>query len=170
VIEEFQSPLPLPGASILVVDDVEVVRKTVFRFLSEVGYRVFEAASATEALEVLFTARPPVKLVIADVVMPEVSGVGLIRQVQEQLGDTRVLYMSAFPAEIMVREGITRPTVLFLAKPFTRDELLAKVAAALAAPPDRDASRPASGSTTHNQEARGTQKPRGASEDDRTET
>jgi two-component system cell cycle sensor histidine kinase/response regulator CckA len=170
VIEEFQSPLPLPGASILVVDDVEVVRKTVFRFLSEVGYRVFEAASATEALEVLFTARPPVKLVIADVVMPEVSGVGLIRQVQEQLGDTRVLYMSAFPAEIMVREGITRPTVLFLAKPFTRDELLAKVTAALAALPDRDASRPASGSTTHSQEARGTQKPGGASEDDRTET
>jgi CheY-like chemotaxis protein len=37
VIEDFQSPLPLPGASILVVDDVGVVRKTVFRFLSEIG-------------------------------------------------------------------------------------------------------------------------------------
>jgi DNA-binding response OmpR family regulator len=134
VIEEFQSPLPLPGASILVVDDVEVVRKTVFRFLSEVGYRVFEAASASEAWEVLSTARPPVRLVIADVVMPEVSGVQLIRQVQEQWDDTRVLYMSAFPAEVMVREGLSRPAVAFLAKPFTRDELLTKVAAVLAAP------------------------------------
>jgi CheY-like chemotaxis protein len=142
VIEEFQAPLPLPGASILVVDDVGVVRKAVFRFLSEVGYRVFEAASAPEALEVLATARPPVKLVIADVVMPELSGVGLIRQVQQQLGDTRVLYMSAFPAEIMVREGLARPTVPFLAKPFTRDELLSKVAAVLAAAPGGDLGGP----------------------------
>jgi two-component system, cell cycle sensor histidine kinase and response regulator CckA len=148
VIEDFQSPLPLPGASILVVDDVGVVRKTVFRFLSEVGYRVFEAASAAEALEVLATARPPVKLVIADVVMPEMSGVNLIRQVRDRLGDTRVLYMSAYPAEILVREGMQRPTVPFLAKPFTRAELLARVAAVLESPLPTTRDTPAEGTAS----------------------
>jgi DNA-binding NtrC family response regulator len=49
--------LPLAGArNILVVDDVGVVRKAAFRLLSEAGYRVFEAESATEALEVLATS------------------------------------------------------------------------------------------------------------------
>ena len=57
---------PLIGRSILVVDDVGMVRRTLFRFLSEAGARVFEAASVGEALEVLSTARPPINLVIAD--------------------------------------------------------------------------------------------------------
>jgi len=125
---------PLAGESVLVVDDVGVVRRAVFRFLSEAGYRVFEAASAGEALEVLSTARPAVQLVITDVVMPEVNGVDLVRLIREDWAGTRVLYMSAFPAEVLVREGLSHPNVLFLAKPFTRDELIAKVEEALRVP------------------------------------
>ena len=104
---------PLAGRSVLVVDDVGVVRKAVFRFLSEAGARVFEAASAGEALEVLSTARPPVQLVITDVVMPDVNGVDLSRVIREQWPGTRVLYMSAFPAEVLVREGLDNPDVMF---------------------------------------------------------
>lgn len=129
-----QPPPPVAGQSILVVDDVGVVRKTVFRFLSEAGYRVFEAASAGEALEVLSTARPPVHLVITDVVMPEVNGVDLVRLIREDWAGTRVLYMSAYPAEVLVQEGLSNPNVLFLGKPFTRDELIAKVEEALRLP------------------------------------
>lgn len=111
----------------LVVDDVGVVRQAVFRFLSEAGARVFEAASLGEALEVLGTARPAVQLVITDVVMPEMNGVDLARVIREQWPTTIVLFMSAFPAEVLVREGLENPDVLFLAKPFTRDELMGKV-------------------------------------------
>jgi two-component system, cell cycle sensor histidine kinase and response regulator CckA len=125
------SPAPLSGRSILVVDDVAVVRQAVFRFLSEAGARVFEAASLGEALEVLGTARPAVQLVITDVVMPEMNGVDLARVIREQWPATAVLFMSAFPAEVLVREGLENPTVLFLAKPFTRDELMGKVQQAL---------------------------------------
>jgi DNA-binding response OmpR family regulator len=138
VTDDLESPPALAGQSVLVVDDVGVVRKTVFRFLSEAGYRVFEAASAGEALEVLSTARPPVQLVITDVVMPEVNGVDLIRLIREEWGSARVLYMSAYPAEVLVQEGLPNPEVLFLAKPFTRDELMAKVTEALRAHPKRD--------------------------------
>lgn len=127
------------------VDDVGVVRKAVFRFLSEAGARVFEAASAGEALEVLGTARPPVQLVITDVVIPDVNGVDLARVIREQWPATRVLFMSAFPAEVLVREGLDNPDVMFLAKPFTRDELMGKVSAAFREAQRRDEEAPRTG-------------------------
>jgi DNA-binding response OmpR family regulator len=66
--------------------------------------------------------------------MPEVNGVDLVRLIREDWAGTRVLYMSAYPAEVLVQEGLTNPSVLFLAKPFTRDELIAKVAEAMRVP------------------------------------
>jgi two-component system cell cycle sensor histidine kinase/response regulator CckA len=131
--------LTLAGSrTILVVDDVGVVRKVAFRLLSEAGYRVFEAGSAAEALEVLSTARQAISLVIVDVVLPEVNGVDLVRLIDEQWPATRVIFMSAFPAEVLVREGLDQLNVAFLAKPFTRDELLNKVTATLRTRSERD--------------------------------
>jgi two-component system cell cycle sensor histidine kinase/response regulator CckA len=126
------SPLSLPGSrTVLVVDDVGVVRHVCYRMLTESGYRVFEAASAVEALEVLSTARQPIDLALVDVVMDEVNGVDLVRMIHERWPTVRILFMSAYPAEILVREGLDRPEVMFLAKPFTRAELAEKVTAAL---------------------------------------
>lgn len=113
--------------TVLVVDDVGVVRKSAFHLLSEAGYRVFEAGSAAEALEVLQTSRQPIHLVLVDVVMPEVNGVDLVRLIHEEWPDIRVVFMSAYPAEVLVREGLEHPNVVFLAKPFTRGELLTRV-------------------------------------------
>jgi two-component system cell cycle sensor histidine kinase/response regulator CckA len=95
--------------------------------LSDAGYRVFEAGSADEALQILRTVRRPIDLVITDVVMPEVSGVDLVHMIEAEWPATKILFMSAYQAEVLVREGLERPTVCFLAKPFTRDELLRKV-------------------------------------------
>jgi two-component system, cell cycle sensor histidine kinase and response regulator CckA len=138
LVPDKSSLSPLAGRSVLVVDDVGVVRQAVFRLLSEAGARVFEAASLGEALEVLATARPAVQLVITDVVMPEMNGVDLARVIREQWPATSVLFMSAFPAEVLVREGLSNPSVLFLAKPFTRDELMARVCQALTQPGRRN--------------------------------
>jgi two-component system cell cycle sensor histidine kinase/response regulator CckA len=95
--------------------------------LSEAGYRVFEANSAEEALEILRTSRRPIELVITDVVMPEMSGVELMRRIAAEWPETKVLFMSAHPAQVLVQEGLAHPAVHFLAKPFTRDELVQKV-------------------------------------------
>jgi two-component system, cell cycle sensor histidine kinase and response regulator CckA len=138
VTDDYASTPLLAGQSVLVVDDVGVVRRTVFRFLSEAGFRVFEAASAGEALEVLSTARPPVNLLITDVIMPDVNGVDLARLVREQWPTTRFLFMSAYPAEVLAREGLDDLAVVFLAKPFTREEIVAKVRAALQGQPKTD--------------------------------
>lgn len=132
--------LPLAGArTILVVDDVGIVRKAAFRLLSEAGYRVFEAGSAAEAMEVLATSRQPIHLVLVDVVMPDVGGVDLARVIHEEWPAVRIIFMSAFPAEILVREGLDHPNAFFLAKPFTRTELMDKVVAALRAHPEHGA-------------------------------
>jgi len=110
--------------TVLVVDDAGVVRRISFRVLSEAGYRVFEAASAVEALEVLAMLRGHLDLVLVDVVMPEVNGVDLVRMIRERWHEPAILFMSAYPAEVLAREGLKDLRVQFLAKPFTRDELL----------------------------------------------
>jgi CheY-like chemotaxis protein len=116
----------------LVVDDVRAIRRLASRLLSEEGYRVFEAADAVEALEVMQLAHGLVDVVLLDVVMPQVSGVDLGRLIRERWPDQPLVYMSAHPAEVLVREGLSNPAVPFLAKPFTRQELLAIVSAVVA--------------------------------------
>jgi len=117
--------------TVLVVDDAGVVRRLSFRILSEAGYRVFEAASAGEALEVIRMLHGHVDLVVVDVVMPEVNGVDLVRMIRERWSQPAILFMSAYPAEVLAREGLEDLRVQFLAKPFTRDELLSAVVRAL---------------------------------------
>jgi two-component system cell cycle sensor histidine kinase/response regulator CckA len=120
--------------SILVVDDQATVRRMAHRLLSEWGFRVFEAESGEEAMEVLETARAGVQLVMVDVVMPFADGVQVTSRIRERWPQQRTLYMSAHPAEVLAQHGLTELNVPFLAKPFTRDELLTKVSEALARP------------------------------------
>ena len=117
--------------TVLVVDDARVVRRLSFRVLSEEGYRVFETAGAVEALEVIGMLHGQVDLVLVDVVMPEINGVDLVRMIRERWNQPSILFMSAYPAEVLAREGIKDLRVHFLAKPFTRDELLEAVSRAM---------------------------------------
>lgn len=120
--------------SILVIDDQPTVRRMAHRLLSEWGFRVFEAESGEEGLEVLETARWGIQLVIVDVVMPFADGVQVTARIRERWPAQRVLYMSAHPAEVLMEYGLAKLDAPFLAKPFTRDELLTKVSEALAQP------------------------------------
>jgi two-component system cell cycle sensor histidine kinase/response regulator CckA len=133
---ESRFPVSLPDVrsapSILVIDDQPTVRRMAHRLLSEWGFRVFEAESGEEGMEVLDTARAGIQLVIVDIVMPFADGVQVTQRIRERWPQQRILYMSAHPAEVLVEYGLTEFDAPFLAKPFTRDELLAKVSAALA--------------------------------------
>jgi len=139
--------IPLVTVTILVVDDRNMARRIASRILSEEGYRVLEADGAEEALEVLAQARGRVDLVVLDVVLHNSDGVALGNAIREQWPHRRLLYMSAFPAEVMMHYGLRTFDVPFLAKPFTRNELIAKVEEALqrvagAAPERRGRARP----------------------------
>lgn len=108
-----------------------MARRVAYRILSDEGFRVLEAEGGPEALEVLGQARGRVDLVMIDVVMPECDGVELARRVLEEWPEQRILYMSAYPAEVLMQHGLKSLDVPFLAKPYTRDEALAKVHEAL---------------------------------------
>ena len=119
---------PLPPPTVLIVDDDAIVRRVVQGHLSDAGYRIFEAEDGQEALEVL-ERTGSVDLVIIDMVMPRLNGAGLIAELMRRRPSQSVLLISAYPAE---RETVEedRPSHPFLPKPFTRDQLLAKVAEA----------------------------------------
>jgi two-component system cell cycle response regulator CpdR len=118
--------------TVLVVDDEPIARRIASRILSEEGYRVLEAEGPAEALQVLGEARGRVDLVVLDVVLRGgADGVGLTKDILAEWPDQRLLYMSAHPAEVLARYGLKDLTMPFLAKPYTRAELLAKVGAAL---------------------------------------
>jgi two-component system, cell cycle sensor histidine kinase and response regulator CckA len=126
------SSYPLVTVTVLVVDDEPVARRIASRILSEEGYRVLEADGPEEALQVLGEARGRVDLVVLDVVLRGgADGVALTMDIHAEWPDQRLLYMSAHPAEVLARHGLKDLNVPFLAKPYTRAELLAKVWAAL---------------------------------------
>ena len=122
----FEASLPPP--TVLVVDDDAIVRRVVQGHLSDAGYRIFEAEDGQEALEVL-ERNGSVDLVIVDMVMPRLNGPGLIAELMRRRPSQSVLLISAYPAE---RETVEerQPSHPFLPKPFTRDQLLAKVSEA----------------------------------------
>src|SRR3954447_18497634 len=118
----------LPPPTVLIVDDDAIVRRVIQGHLSSAGYRIFEAEDGQEALEVL-ERTGSVNLVIVDLVMPRLNGPTLVAELRRERPSPPVLLMSAYPAE---REALEdeRPGHPFLPKPFTRDQLLAKVAEA----------------------------------------
>jgi CheY-like chemotaxis protein len=117
-----------------VVDDERTARRVAFRILSEEGFRVLEADGRQETLQVLAQSRGRIDLVMMDVVMRSVDGVALAEEVLAEWPDQAILYMSAYPAEVLARHGLQDLDVVFLAKPYTRGEVLAKVRQALAHP------------------------------------
>jgi two-component system cell cycle sensor histidine kinase/response regulator CckA len=77
------------------------------------------------------TTRGRIDLLLIDVVMPRLDGVELAGRVWEEWPDKHILFMSAHAAEVLTEHGLAYLDVPFLAKPYTRDEALAKVREAL---------------------------------------
>lgn len=132
-----ESDFPILVRTVLVVDDRSMARRIASRILSEEGFRVLEADGMGEAIEVLAQARGRIDLVMLDVVLADGDGVKLARQIQEEWPTQRILFMSGFAAEVLARYGLRDLDVPFLAKPFTRSELLSKVAESLDGPAAR---------------------------------
>ena len=113
--------------TILLVEDEDVVRMLAARMLGELGYTVIEAANGFEALKVLSECTKPVDLILTDLVMPEMSGRELIERVRSNGAAPKVLYMSGYTDDDVIREGIHESEIAFLQKPFTSGNLLRKV-------------------------------------------
>jgi CheY-like chemotaxis protein len=125
---ESEAPLSPDGkAAVLVVDDDEWVRAVTARSLRRAGYGVLEAGDANEALNLLGdVAGRCVRVVLADIAMPGMSGRGLASAVAERWPDLRVVLMTGQPPATTPHGKGHMPPLLL--KPFSRHDLLTAIA------------------------------------------
>jgi two-component system cell cycle sensor histidine kinase/response regulator CckA len=129
VIEKLvlESAAPQGTETILLVEDEDMVRGLARKILSEAGYKVIEARSGAEALELSRGYAGPIDLLLTDVVMPAFSGKEVAERLKEFRPAVRVLFMSGYTDEAIVRHGVLDANVEFLQKPFTWVRLAKKV-------------------------------------------
>ncbi len=113
--------------TVLVVEDEEIVRELVCTVLSDHGYDVLCAPNGAEGLRMSDTHPGKIALVITDVVMPQMGGLELAREVTARRPETRVLYVSGYSEDDMNDQGILAADLEFLEKPFTPQALTRKV-------------------------------------------
>ncbi|HBB97447.1 MAG TPA: hybrid sensor histidine kinase/response regulator [Blastocatellia bacterium] len=123
--------VPRGHETILVVEDEEIVRTLSTEILKNHGYRVLAAGNGEEGLRVCKEFYGAIDLLITDVVMPHMSGRELAEQVATIRPDTRVLYMSGFTDDAIVRHGVLDDGVFFIQKPFSPDALAIKARSVL---------------------------------------
>jgi response regulator RpfG family c-di-GMP phosphodiesterase len=102
--------------------------------LRDYGYHVLEARNGLEALQVAAAHRGRIGLLLSDVVMPEMGGRLLAEQLTQVRPDVRVLFMSGYTDDAIMRHGISQHRVSFLQKPFTTETLARRVREVLDAP------------------------------------
>jgi two-component system, cell cycle sensor histidine kinase and response regulator CckA len=123
--------------TLLVVDDEEMIRRLAARMLGTLGFRVLVAGSGQEAVRLLRRGAHRIDAVVTDVAMPGIGGRELGETIARCWPQIRVLYMSGFAERRMVTDGSLDPTVPFIQKPFTSEQLGRKVRALLAPTPEQ---------------------------------
>lgn len=117
----------IPLLTILVVEDDTSVRNVVLRMLSERGFAVLTASTAYEALSILRDR--PVDLLFADIIMPGMDGVDMVKEAQRLRPGIKVLFSTAYPQVAAKRGAFRQGRVLY--KPFRDAELFTVLQALL---------------------------------------
>ncbi|MBA5779287.1 response regulator [Stappia sp. F7233] len=119
------------SAAILLVEDEEAVRAFAARALMSRGYTVHEASSGTEALEVMEETEGKIDLVVSDVVMPEMDGPSLLRELRKTRPDLKIIFVSGYAEDAFEKNLPENEKFSFLPKPFTLKQLATAVKEAL---------------------------------------
>jgi PAS domain S-box-containing protein len=113
--------------TILLVEDEDNVRDLATVVLEGCGYRVFTAPEGLAALQLMATCREAIDLLVTDVVMPQMGGRKLAETLLAEHPELRVLFMSGYTDDAVVRHGVLQANANFLQKPFTPTSLARKV-------------------------------------------
>jgi two-component system cell cycle sensor histidine kinase/response regulator CckA len=126
--QEAQPPRDLTGeASILLVEDEESVRMVASQVLKSRGYTVHEAISGTDALDVMAEINNQVDLVVSDVVMPEMDGPSLLKELRKKQPNLKVIFVSGYAEDAFAKNLPEHEKFSFLPKPFSLKQLAEKV-------------------------------------------
>ncbi len=113
--------------TVLLVEDAAAVRAAARQILERHGYTVLEAPSGKDALSIASKRQGPIHLLVTDVVMPEMSGRELTERFTKLRPNARVLYMSGYTDDAIVRHGVLSSGIAYLQKPFSPETLARKV-------------------------------------------
>jgi CheY-like chemotaxis protein len=139
VVRKLKHGEPTGRETILLVDDEKSLRKLGKRVLSDAGYRVLEAADGAMALRVAAEEVGEIDLVVTDIEMPTLGGRGMVDELHELSPGIRVLFMSGYTDNEILRRGLRSAEAAFLQKPFTAESLRAAVRSVLSTPATRSA-------------------------------
>ena len=117
--------------TVLLVEDSELVRPLVAEVLESYGYTVLAAVDGIEALALAAAHPGAIDVLLSDVVMPRMSGRELADRLLVARPALRLLFMSGYPADTVVRHGVAESRVGFIQKPFEADELAVAIRRAL---------------------------------------
>jgi CheY-like chemotaxis protein len=113
--------------TILIVDDERLVLGLLRRVLMDAGFTLLEADSGEAALALSRSHQGTIDILLTDLKMPGISGQELAREIAAERSDIRVIYMSGYSDHSASLPRVGRGAASFLAKPFTRNTLLAQV-------------------------------------------
>ena len=113
--------------TVLLVEDENAVRHPALEFLKQCGYTVIEARDGLQAVDVVHKHERPIDLMVTDVVMPGMSGGQLAELLAEKYPNMKVLFVSGYSEQVVLRHRIASLHSNFLQKPFTLKSLAAKV-------------------------------------------
>jgi two-component system cell cycle sensor histidine kinase/response regulator CckA len=119
------------SATILLVEDEEAVRAFASRALQSRGYVVHEAGTGTEALAVMAEQAGKIDLVVSDVVMPEMDGPTLLRELRKLRPELQIIFVSGYAEDAFARNLPEGESFHFLPKPFSLKQLATAVKDAL---------------------------------------
>lgn len=122
---------PLGTETLLLAEDEEDVRTLIQNTLQSLGYTVLTASRGSEALAISKRHCGPIHLLVTDVVMPETSGRELAEHLVAARPEMRILYLSGYTDDALLRHGVSKAEMVFLQKPFTAAALAVKVREAL---------------------------------------
>jgi PAS domain S-box-containing protein len=113
--------------TVLVVEDMAAVRAVTCEMLKRYGFTVHDAADGATALHLAASLGAPIDLLLTDVVMPDINGRDLATRFQQLRPHMKVLFMSGYTDDAVVRHGILEEGIAYLQKPFTPTSLVWKV-------------------------------------------
>ena len=119
--------MPRGTETVLVVEDEEAVRALTRYVLKGCGYAVLEAEDGREAVRLVAAHAGPLHLLISDVVMPYLGGRQFAEEVAALRPGVKVLFLSGYTDDAVVRHGVLEAEFAFLQKPFTPGGLAVKV-------------------------------------------